>query len=689
MGVRSTNTTQSFGSNFYRSGSDVTRAYVNQVYTEDVFHTQIYDGITNGGQTITTNIDLANSGGLVWIKKQDGSQNPTLSDTEQGLEYHGTTASASAFGTSNTRVSSPTSTGFNLGSDTDVNEADKKYVSWTFRKQPGFFDIVTWDGNPDTGERQIEHSLGSSPGFIIVKQTTGTAKNWAVWHRSFPTSPAGSHMYLNTQGDVVENTAVFGSTLPTSTQFTVGEFSNSDGESYVAYLFAHDDHRFGDYENQDIIKCGKATMPASGDWHDVDLGWEPQWILVKPDATTTNWQIFDSRRGIVTTGDSNVVTGNERALNPNTPDGEETAAEMLELTGNGFRIKVGQYGTNNDVYYVAIRKGIKKPTDATKVFNPKVYMGLGNPNALTQDFAPVDLYDGGRLFWTKIYTGSGNGTGHVLATNKTGLVSLDSATTSSEVAFANIVWDNPEFVHLNSQYMNNSPNTHISWNFKTAAGFFDIVTYEGTGTNQDQTPNTVYHSLGVKPELIMCKRRDNTSHWVVWSDKTFTNGYEYAAKLNTTGTFGPDKQINTATSTTFNAILDGAFQNINVTGSSNIALLFASCPGVSKVGTYSGNTGNNVDVDCGFANNARFVMIKRTDTEITTPSQEETNWWIFGENLGITSGNDYVMQANAADARVTANWLSPHPDNKGFRVNSGAIAALNATGGTYLYLAIA
>ena len=83
---------------------------------------------------------------------------------------------------------------------------------------------------------------------------------------------------------------------------------------------------------------------------------------------------------------------------------------MLELPGNGFRIKVGQYGTNNDVYYVAIRKGIKKPTDATKVFNPKVYQGTFNPLGLTQDFAPVDLYDGGRLFWTKIYTGVNNGT---------------------------------------------------------------------------------------------------------------------------------------------------------------------------------------------------------------------------------------------------------------------------------------
>jgi len=688
MGVRSTNTTQSFGSDFYRSGSDVTRAYVNQVYTEDVFHTQIYDGITNGGQTITTNIDLANRGGLVWIKKTDGSQNHTLSDTEQGLEYHGTTAAAAAFGTSNTRVSSPTSTGFNLGSDTDVNEAGKKYVSWTFRKEPGFFDIVTWDGDPGTGGRTLEHSLGSTPGFIIVKQTTGTSKNWAVWHRSLPTSPAGSHMYLNTPGGVVSNTVVFPSTSPTSTQFGVGEFSNVDGESYVAYLFAHDDHRFGDYEDQDIIKCGKETMPPSGDWHDVDLGWEPQWILVKPDATTTNWQIFDSRRGIVTTGDSGAATGNERELNPNTPNGEDPAgAEMLELTGNGFRIKVGQYGTNNDVYYVAIRKGIKKPTDATKVFNPVVYTGEtdADGNALAQDFAPVDLYDGGRLFWAKIYTGSGNGTGHVLATNKTGLVSVTSSSSGSETSFANIVWDDPEFVQLNSQYMNLETNTHISWNFKTAAGFFDIVTWQGN----DAANRALTHNLGVQPELLITKRRTANDNWNISTPDLVTSGegffFNTQGKQTGVSAFG----VNGVPAPTSSVFYVGSDTIINGSSDNYIALLFASCPGVSKVGTYSGNTGNNVDVDCGFTSNARFVMIKRTDTQITGTSNEETNWWIFGENLGITSGNDYVMQANTADARVTANWLSPHPDNKGFRVNSGAIAALNATGGTYLYLAIA
>ena len=686
MGIRSTNTTQSFGSDFYRSGSDVERV-INPIYTEDVFHTQLYDGITNGGQTITTNIDLANKGGLVWIKKQDGQQNHTLSDTEQGLEYYASTVVGGRFLTSSTRVSLPTSTGFNLGSDTEVNEAGFKYVSWTFRKQPGFFDIVTWDGNPDTGERQIEHSLGSSPGFIIVKQTTGTAKNWAVWHRSFPTSPAGSHMYLNTQGDVVENTAVFGSTLPTSTQFTVGEFSNVDGESYVAYLFAHDDHRFGDYEDKDIIKCGKATMPASGDWHDVDLGWEPQWILVKPDATTTNWQIFDSRRGIVTTGDSGAATGNERELNPNTPNGEDPAgAEMLELTGNGFRIKVGQYGTNNDVYYVAIRKGIKKPTDATKVFNSKVYQGTNNPLELTQDFAPVDLYDGGRFFWTKIYTGINNGsTSHALATNKTGQFYIPSDTQGGHTAWGNVFWDNPEFVNLDAGVYNSSNNTHISWNFKTAAGFFDVVTWRGNNAAN----RALTHNLGVEPELITIFRRtgsDNHNTYCKYLDNPLSERLFLNTVDNIQGVSDPPQFGTSApTSSVFHVGSDSA---VNLSSNDYMALLFASCPGVSKVGTYSGSTAYSIDIDCGFANNARFVMIKRTDTVIYT-NQAESNWWIFDVNLGYNGTSDYVMQANRAAARITADWLSWHPDNKGFTVNASIAHALNQTGGKYIYLAIA
>ena len=683
MGIRSTNTTQSFGSDFYRSGSDVEKV-INPIYTEDVFHTQLYDG-TGSTQTITNGIDLNGKGGLVWIKERNDTQYHQLFDSVVGIGTALSTNTPYAASIASD-ITSFNSDGFTLAIANGTNKLDSDFVSWTFRKQPGFFDIVTWDGNPDTGERQIEHSLGSSPGFIIVKQTTGTAKNWAVWHRSFPTSPAGSHMYLNTQGDVVENTVVFGSTLPTSTQFTVGEFSNVDGESYVAYLFAHDDHRFGDYADKDIIKCEKATMPASGEWHDVDIGWEPQWILVKPDATTTNWQIFDSRRGIVT--GTVADPGNESPIPANTSDGETTAHDYIDLKGNGFRIKVSQYGTNNDVYYVAIRKGIKKPTDATKVFNPVVYTGEtdADGNALTQNFAPVDLYDGGRLFWAKIYTGSGNGTGHVLATNKTGLVSLDTATNSSEVAFANIVWDDPEFVQLDSQYMNLQTNTHISWNFKTAAGFFDIVTWQGN----DAANRALTHNLGVQPELLITKRRTANDNWNISTPDLVTSGegFFFTTQNKRTGmsAFG----VSGVSAPTSSVFYVGSDDIVNGSSDNYIALLFASCPGVSKVGTYSGSTGYSIDIDCGFTNNARFVMIKRTDTQITGTANEETNWWIFGENLGYNGTSDYALQANTADPRITGiDWLSWHPDNKGFTVNASIIPALNQTGGTYIYLAIA
>jgi len=687
MGIRSTNTTQSFSSDFYRSGSDVTRAYVNQVYTEDVFHTQLYSG-TGDLETINTGFDLLGKGGLVILKNKNQSLRDWIwTDTERG-SYKSLRSSTSGDEGDDTDYGiNLTSTGFTAGksgtSNPLFNSTTADFCSWAFRKQPGFFDIQTFSGNNNISATQvINHNLGSVPGMVIIKKTSGTGggnSGWGVHHRELG---FGSGLLLNSSSNATFDSPI---TASSSTTITVASTNNANGNTYVAYLFAHDDHRFGDYEDQDIIKCEKATMPASGDWYDVDLGWEPQWILVKPDATTTNWQIFDSRRGIVTTGDSGVATGNERALNPNTPDGEETAAETLELTGNGFRMKVGQYGTNNDVYYVAIRKGMKKPTDATKVFNPVVYTGEtdADGNALTQDFAPVDLYDGGRLFWSKIYTGTGNGTGHVLATNKTGLVSLDSTTSSSEVAFANIVWDDPEFVQLDSQYMNLQTNTHISWNFKTAAGFFDIVCAEGISPEKSDWP----HSLGVAPELIMRKCRNNNYDWHIWSSYIVGDGgFNVNAWNESSGLWTYDGTNTNMTATTFST---SASAEINSSSDPFITLLFASCPGVSKVGTYSGSTGNNVDVDCGFNSNARFVMIKRTDTQISTPSQQETNWWIFDENLGITSGNDYVMQANAADARVTANWLSPHPDNKGFRVNSGAIAALNATGGTYLYLAIA
>ena len=113
--------------------------------------------------------------------------------------------------------------------------------------------------------------------------------------------------------------------------------------------------------------------------------------------------------------------------------------------------------------------------------------------------------------------------------------------------------------------------------------------------------------------------------------------------------------------------------------------MFASLNGISKVGEYTG-TGNNINVDCGFSNGARFVMIKRTDTEINP--DPGTDWYVWDTTQGISSGNDPYWTINQGANQVTGtDYIDPL--NAGFTVPSSAPAALNTSGGKYLFMAIA
>ena len=125
-----------------------------------LFSTHLYDG--NGGtQTITNNINLSGKGGLVWTKRRDSNTNGdhTLYDTERGTGTGGRLRS-----NNNQQAYSPTdavtafnNNGFSIGADASINTNSAEYVSWTFRKQPKFFDIVTYTGNGTAG-RTISHN---------------------------------------------------------------------------------------------------------------------------------------------------------------------------------------------------------------------------------------------------------------------------------------------------------------------------------------------------------------------------------------------------------------------------------------------------------------------------------------------------------------------------------------------------
>ena len=138
-----------------------------------------------------------------------------------------------------------------------------------------------------------------------------------------------------------------------------------------------------------------------------------------------------------------------------------------------------------------------------------------------------------------------------------------------------------------------------------------------------------------------------------------------------------DWQTGSIKTTTFTAA--NADEQINKSGETYVAYLFATLAGISKVGTYSG-TGSDVNVDCGFTSGARFVLVKRTNSS--------GDWFVWDSTRGIVAGNDPYVLFNTTAAEVT-NTDYIDPLSSGFTITSNAGSDLNTSGGTYLFLAIA
>ena len=222
--------------------------------------------------------------------------------------------------------------------------------------------------------------------------------------------------------------------------------------------------------------------------------------------------------------------------------------------------------------------------------------------------------------------------------------------------------------------VNGSTTNNVAYNFKRAPGFFDMVAYTGTGGN-----NAVNHNLGVTPEFVIIKDRNrttaNTRDWLCWhKDLTSTDPYIWLNQSSAEGPYGATWITPSSTA------LNLSYANyVNVSSNNYITYLFATLSGISKVGSYTG-TGNAISVDCGFAAGARFILIKRTNST--------GDWYVWDTARGIVSGNDEYGLLNANGANVT-NTDYIDPLTSGFTVTSSAPDALNVTGGTYIFLAIA
>jgi len=635
-------------------------------YIEDVFSTWLYTG--NGStQTITNGIDLSGKGGLVWIKSRSNAFNNVLYDTVRGVNSQLVTNSSGAATTYNGIAFQ--NTGF---VDQNYWSPGVTLASWTFRKKPKFFDVVTYTGASPSSVT-VNHNLGSVPGCIIFK-CTNDAASWAVYHRS---TGIGKILYLNgTQAASTDTTFV---TAVTSTNFTVGDnafTNNSPTKTYVAYLFAHDAGGFGLTGSDNVISCGSYTgngvSTGVGQGFQVTLGYEPQFVIVKrTSGGTGSWWIADNMRGLFGNGPDG------KALEANSSSAEQTYG-VITPNATGFTIDQSDSGVNasgSAYIYIAIRRGpMKVPTSGTSVFVPITYTGSGTAGTVRTTGIVTDMV------WSGDRAGGGvvdydrlRGAAKILQTGSAGQEQDETGTAIGLQGFdlQNGYYAGPD---QGFGWINYSGYSYVNWVFRRAPKFFDEVCYTGDGG----ATKLINHNLGVAPELLIVKIRGGSDNW--WVYNSFT-GSDWRVRLNASSSEqndGAPEMWGTIFSSTQFQVGNNVAVNNNAT--SYVAYLFATCPGVSKVGTYTGTgPGTLITVNCGFTSGARFVLIRRL---------YGGDWYVYDSARGISSGSDPYLTLNGFGAEVIGtNYVDT--TSVGFQVTAAAPYELNTNGLTFLFLAIA
>jgi hypothetical protein len=605
-------------------------------------------------------------GGLVWMKGRSTTTNHALYDTARGATFDLASNLTDAQTTQSNGLTAFTNNGFTIGGLGKLNTSAAAYTSWTFREQAKFFDVVTFTTSA-AAAYTFNHNLGSTPGFVIIRATS-VGGGWFCYHRSL-----GVNEYLLLNATAASGT-ITGNWAATSTTFTVPTDVLSGGtQTYVAYLFAHDAGGFGLSGSDNVISCGSFISSASG--VTVNLGYEPQWLLIKNTSASDSWFILDTVRGFVPSPFDSPISN--PYLSPNSTQGEVGLGTSINITSTGFY--VGSYfGTGATVAYVAIRRGpMKTPTNGTEVFQPIVYTGtnVDNRQVITSIFTDMIMARqrnstsfGGMLVGDRLRGNQYLATG-TTAAGVTDADSLMTPTLISAVSYGNSFSAMNGFGVGNdaTSQLNQSTvtNNHVVEAFRRAPGFLDIVTYTGTGSAR-----TISHNLGVVPKMIWVKETSGAGDWTVY---TSALGPNLSLQLDDGGAYSTLATFWNDTAPTSSSFTVGTNGSVNASGDSFVAYLFGDVPSVSKCSYYVGKgVGTSQQIDCGFTAGARLVLIKSTEGA--------GNWYLYDSSRGILSGNDpYFSIATTAAENTSTDYIDPY--SAGFEISSTAPADMNSNYG--------
>jgi hypothetical protein len=318
------------------------------------FDTTIWAG--NGDNVnprpITSNVDIASGGGLIWTKARNLAVGHFLVDSVRGYTKYIATNSTAAEDTANFGIAGTTN-GFTFTTSSgSLNQSPYTYVGWQWKaggtavtntsgsitssvsaNPTSGFSVVTYTG---TGANAtVGHGLGVAPSMVIVKRRDGGSDNWQSYHISLGKNYT---IKLNTTQAQENLSDYWGTGGVTSTVFGInGTYSgiNANTGTYVAYCFAP----IAGYS-----AFGSYTGNGSTDGPFVNTGFRPAYVMIKRSDSTDGgeWKIHDATR-IPFNWTCNVLF-TQAADAENTAENQATYG--VDMLSNGFKIRASHSSHN-------------------------------------------------------------------------------------------------------------------------------------------------------------------------------------------------------------------------------------------------------------------------------------------------------------------------------------------------------